>query len=187
MAVRGSACDTRRPCQFLDSRQPPAPVSQGSCRLLLSGRSVHCLSDEVGMTVMPAVLLDHVDQDPWQARRATVRPGAPRELPRSPFASASAIPGRSHIVPVQTLGEPVLFDVGQMFEHPAQGHRRRADRGPQAGCIQSEHFQAKVARWYSRKPSRVAVSSPPSGGSGRPCSSITVIGERIIPWSRRSF
>src|SRR5439155_22207605 len=33
------------------------------------------------------------------------------------------------------------------------------------------HFHARVARWYSRKPRRVAVSLPASGGSGRPCSS----------------
>src|SRR6185369_17307153 len=34
-----------------------------------------------------------------------------------------------------------------------------------------EHFHASVARWKSRKPSRVSVSDTAGFGSGRPCSS----------------
>jgi hypothetical protein len=42
-----------------------------------------------------------------------------------------------------------------------------------------EHFQANVARWYSRKPTRVSVSSEARGGSGRPWSSRRVMGRSI--------
>jgi len=41
-------------------------------------------------------------------------------------------------VPVPTVqppAEPVVLHVGQVLEHPAQGHRRGADRRPQAGRV----------------------------------------------------
>ena len=42
---------------------------------LLAGDSVDRLSDQVGMAVVPRVLLDHVDEDPAQARASAVGPG----------------------------------------------------------------------------------------------------------------
>jgi hypothetical protein len=42
------------------------------------------------MAVAPHVLLNHVDQDPLQAGRATVGPGAPASRSRPPSASACA-------------------------------------------------------------------------------------------------
>src|SRR3990172_3959936 len=55
-------------------------VGWGLCaRRLLAGEPVNRLPDEVGMAVVPRVLLDHVDQDPSQAGCPTVGPGAPRQ------------------------------------------------------------------------------------------------------------
>src|SRR5712691_3840421 len=51
---------------------------------------------------------------------------------------------------------------------------------PKPAASSPPHFHAKVARWYSRKPTRVAVSSPARGGSGRPCSSTSVMGGESI-------
>jgi hypothetical protein len=45
-----------------------------------------------------------------------------------------------------------------------------------------EHFQAKVARCQSRKPISIPASSAASGGSGRPYSSIVVMGD-YSAWS----
>jgi hypothetical protein len=45
-----------------------------------------------------------------------------------------------------------------------------------------EHFQAKVARCQSRKPTSIPASSATSGGSGRPYSSIVVMGD-YSAWS----
>src|SRR5712691_7886138 len=61
------------------AREAPARIDamlQRSVRRLLPGLPVHRLPEEVGMAVVPPVLLDHVDQDPSQAGRLTVRPGA---------------------------------------------------------------------------------------------------------------
>ena len=44
---------------------------------LLSRFPVHRFPDKVGVPVVPPVLLNHVDQDPSQARCLTVRPWAP--------------------------------------------------------------------------------------------------------------
>src|SRR6266567_2141307 len=48
-----------------------------SARRLLAGEPVHRLPEEVGMAVVPRVLLDQMEQDPSQAGCPTVGPGAP--------------------------------------------------------------------------------------------------------------
>ena len=58
---------------------------------------------------------------------------------------------------------------------PTVARRPAASRPP--------HFQASVARWRSREPSRVSTSLPASGGSGWPCRSTSVMNESI---SRRT-
>src|SRR5262249_7909714 len=50
---------------------------------LLPGEPAPRLRDEVGMAVVPGVLLDHVDQDPPQAGRPPVGPGAPGQPPQA--------------------------------------------------------------------------------------------------------
>src|SRR5262245_4076209 len=69
-------------------------VDQACCRafargtrnqyyVLLPGLSVYRLPDEIRVTVVPRVLLDHVAQDPAQARRGSIRPGPLGQLIQS--------------------------------------------------------------------------------------------------------
>ena len=58
-------------------KSPVPPLSR-----LLPGKSVHRLADEVGVSVVPRVLVDHCDEDPTQARRLAVGPGTPGPLPQ---------------------------------------------------------------------------------------------------------
>jgi hypothetical protein len=57
----------------------PGPRWDGpSARRLLPGEPVHLLADEVGMPVVPRVLLDHVDQDPGRPCSSTSVMGGER-------------------------------------------------------------------------------------------------------------
>ena len=55
------------------------PGEKPSLRLL-AGEPVHRFAEEVGVAVVPRVLLDHVDDDPSQGWCATVGPRAPGRL-----------------------------------------------------------------------------------------------------------
>src|SRR5262252_9475631 len=73
----GSATSRGRP---LYGPMTPGLVGMGlRARRLLPGEPVHRLPEEVGMAVVPRVLLDQVEQDPSQAGCPTVGPGAPGE------------------------------------------------------------------------------------------------------------
>src|SRR4051794_37767506 len=56
--------------QIRDQSSPVAGLIRGS----LTGLAVDGLPDQVGMAVVPGVLLDHVDDDPAQAERLTLAP-----------------------------------------------------------------------------------------------------------------
>src|SRR5580698_6968635 len=60
------------PGQSLPLRYVRSGVAPGV--RLLPRLPVHGLPDEVGVTVVPAVFLDHVAEDPAQAGRATIGP-----------------------------------------------------------------------------------------------------------------
>jgi hypothetical protein len=108
--------------------------------------------------------------------------------PRRPSASPSrgqrpspACPTGPRVLPEQLLGERVALDVGQVLGQHAQGDRRGSSPRPQAGRVESPAVpHARVARWCSREPRRVAVSSPATGGSGRPCSFRQVMAMRLL-------
>src|SRR5579872_7358958 len=53
--------------------------------LLFADEPVHRLPDEVGMAVVPRVLLDHVAHDPPQTGSAAVGPGAPGQAVQPPI------------------------------------------------------------------------------------------------------
>src|SRR5262249_8621758 len=59
------------------THRPPPPLPDV---VLLAGLAVHGLAEQVGVAVVPGVLLDHVHQDPAQARRLIVGPWAFGEL-----------------------------------------------------------------------------------------------------------
>jgi hypothetical protein len=157
-----------------DYKPQESPRAILRARCLLSHEPVHRLPNQVGMAVVPRVLLDHVDHDPTQAGCAAVGPGAPRELIQAAVgqhlsdegagAGYCALPEREELLggvrggrvpvpigvgppvhcikwwcrvpPVQPLGEPVVLDESEVLEHPAQGHRRRADRRLQTCRVQ---------------------------------------------------
>ena len=73
----------------------PGARSGLSAWRLLAGEPVNRLPDEVGVAVVPRVLLDHVDQDPSQAWCLTAGPGAP--------------------------GQPLQAAVGQCLRHQGAG------------------------------------------------------------------
>jgi hypothetical protein len=62
------------------------------------GEPVHRLPEEVGLTVVPSVLLDQVEQDPSQAGRLTASVGAPAKPLQAGSASASVTKERERAV-----------------------------------------------------------------------------------------
>ena len=62
---------------------PHPPARQSAGRPLLPHRPVHRFPDEIGVAVVPGVLLDHVNQDPAQAGGLTGGPGTPGKLPQA--------------------------------------------------------------------------------------------------------
>src|SRR5437879_12946126 len=62
----------------------PRLVGMGlSARRLLPGLPVHRLPEEVGMAVVPRVLLDHMAQDPSQAGCRSIGPGSTGQAMRA--------------------------------------------------------------------------------------------------------
>lgn len=59
---------------FSSNSQKPSEVG------LFAGEPVDRFTDQVGVAVVPRVLLDHVDEDPTQTRRPTVGPLALSQL-----------------------------------------------------------------------------------------------------------
>src|SRR5699024_897196 len=62
---------------------------------LFAGGPVDRLADEIGMAVVPGVLLDHVHDDPAQARALTIRP-APRSESVQAIGAGERAAGARH-------------------------------------------------------------------------------------------
>ena len=147
--------------------RPPPPPRRAAAPTLKSPLIFARWSTTVGSLVPTGVLLQlaqlsaRIQRDRPRTSAGAEVHGAVRGCPRRPSATPSR--GRRPSPPCPTgLGS---------LSNPPRVIDEAGDRSPRPAASSPAHFHARVARWHSRKPRRVAVSSAPRGGSDAPCSS----------------